>query len=148
MKLVMHAASGTLALLLICTFWLSTALSEAFMSHAQIATVKTAILYGMALLIPCMITAGVTGAQLGKSWKLPVVAAKSKRMRIIAMNGVLVLLPSAVFLAMRAQAGQFDTLFYGVQLIEIIAGAVNITLLGRNLKDGLSLRKRRVKRAA
>ena len=42
-------------------------------------------------------------------------------------------------LAGKAQAGQFDTSFYIVQVIELIAGAVNITLLGLNMRDGLRL---------
>lgn len=147
MKIAIHAAAGTLALATISTFWVSTLISELFASHAAIATVKTAILYGMALLIPAMATAGATGASLGKGWKLPQVAAKSRRMKFIATNGLLILLPSAVFLALRAQAGQFDTAFYAVQALELIAGATNITLLSLNLRDGLALGRRRKARA-
>lgn len=143
MKLIIHATAGTLALATISTFWTATALSELFGSHATIATVKTAILYGMVILIPAMATAGATGASLGKGWKLPQVAAKSRRMKVIAANGLLVLLPSAVFLAFRAQAGIFDTSFVLVQVLELLAGAINITLLSLNLRDGLRLRERR-----
>ena len=67
-------------------------------------------------------------------------------MKIIAANGILILLPSAIFLAMRAQASQFDTIFYAIQGLELIAGATNITLLSQNMKDGMALRARRVKR--
>ncbi|MCE8546878.1 hypothetical protein KBY25_13690 [Ruegeria pomeroyi] len=143
MKLKLHALSGGIALLTIACFWTSTALVELLGTHAQIARVKTAILYGMALLIPAMATAGATGAALGKGWRLPEVAAKSRRMKLIAANGLLVLLPSAVFLALRANAGQFDTLFYAVQALELLAGATNITLLTLNLRAGLALRRRR-----
>ncbi|MGR3758603.1 hypothetical protein ACUXV3_00500 [Roseobacteraceae bacterium NS-SX3] len=141
-----HAAAGGLALATISAFWLSTALSELFASHETIAMVKTAILYGMALLIPAMATAGASGASLGKGWKLPQVAAKARRMKIIAANGLLLLLPSAVFLALKAQAGQFDGWFYAVQFIELAAGAANITLLARNMRDGLALARRRAGR--
>ena len=58
---------------------------------------------------------------------------------MIAANGVVVLIPAALYLASKAQAGQFDTSFYIVQVIELIAGAVNITLLGLNMRDGLRL---------
>ena len=68
-------------------------------------------------------------------------------MKLIAANGLLILLPSAVFLAMRAQAGLFDTAFYTVQVLELAAGATNITLLGLNMRDGMQLRKRRLARA-
>ena len=146
MKLKIHALSGSIALLTISTFWISTVLSEVFASHATIATVKTGVLLGMIVLIPAMATAGATGAALGKGWKLPQVGRKSKRMQIIAANGLLILLPSAIFLALRARADQFDALFYSVQALELIAGATNITLLTRNMKDGLALRARKQSR--
>ena len=70
-------------------------------------------------------------------------ARKSRRMKIIAANGILILMPSAFFLALKAQAGAFDTVFYTVQAFEIIAGATNITLLSLNMRDGMALRRRR-----
>jgi hypothetical protein len=44
-------------------------------------------------------------------------------------NGVLVLIPSALFLASKAGAAEFDTGFYAVQALELAAGAVNIALV-------------------
>lgn len=143
MKRTLHIAAASLGLVLITTFWLSTALVELLGSPAQIAAVKTAILYAMALLIPAMAVAGATGASLGKGWRLPQVAAKQRRMKIIAANGLLVLLPSAIALALWAQAGRFGTAFYVVQGIEMIAGATNIALMSLNMRDGLRLAKRR-----
>lgn len=143
MKLKIHAIAGTIALLTIFTFWTSTIASELFGSYAQIITVKTVVLWGMLILIPAMITAGATGASLGKGWKLPVLARKSGRMKIIAANGILILMPSAFFLAFKAQAGAFDTAFYVVQAFEIVAGATNITLLSLNMRDGIALGRRR-----
>jgi hypothetical protein len=86
-----------------------------------------------------MALAGMSGFRLGKTWRGPVVAQKRKRMPMIAANGIVVLIPAALYLASKAQAGQFDTSFYIVQVIELIAGAVNITLLGLNMRDGLRL---------
>jgi len=63
-------------------------------------------------------------------------------MPIIAANGVLVLIPSALFLAWKAGAGAFDTAFYAVQAVELIAGAVNVTLLSLNMRDGLRMTRR------
>ena len=143
MKPVLHAIAGTIALLTILTFWTSTLLSEIFGTHAQITTVKTAVLYGMLLLIPAMVAAGASGSSLGKGWKLPAVARKAKRMKFIAANGALILLPSAFFLASKAQSGAFDAVFYSVQALEVIAGAINITLLSLNMRDGLALRRRK-----
>lgn len=143
MKLIIHATAGSIALLTISTFWTSTILSELFGTHAQIASVKTFVLYGMLLLIPAMIATGASGASLGKGWKLPVVARKSRRMKIIAANGILILIPSALYLASKAQAGAFDSPFYIVQAAELLAGATNVTLLSLNMRDGLALRRRK-----
>lgn len=138
----LHAAAGSLALTIIAGFWIATAISELFGTPEQVALAKTGILYGMALLIPNLAVAGATGARLGRGMKLPQVATKSARMKLIAANGLLVLLPSAVFLALRAQAGLFDTAFYSVQALELLAGATNITLLSLNLRDGLRISAR------
>ncbi len=61
-------------------------------------------------------------------------------MPLIAANGVLVLIPSALFLAYKARAGEFDMTFYAVQALELVAGAANITLLGLNIRDGLKMK--------
>lgn len=143
MKSKLHAAAGTLALVCIATFWISSISVELAGDPAAIARVKMMILWSMMILIPAMVTAGATGASLGRGWRLPQVSAKSRRMKFIAANGLIVLLPSAVFLALRAGSDRIDTVFYVVQLIELGAGAVNIVLLSLNLRDGLSLRSRR-----
>ena len=92
--------------------------------------------------------AGGTGFRLGKRRRGPLVDAKKKRMPFIAANGILILIPSALYLSVKAQAGAFDTSFYAVQAVELMAGAVNITLLGLNMRDGLRLSRRRADRAA
>ena len=63
-------------------------------------------------------------------------------MPLIAANGVLVLIPSALFLASEARAAEFDASFYVVQALELAAGATNITLLGLNMRDGLKMKGR------
>jgi hypothetical protein len=148
MKTWIHAAAGAIALLTVSAFWLSTAIVELLGDEAAITTVKNSVLAGMAVLIPTMIVAGASGFSLGKGWKSPVVARKRQRMRIIAANGLLVLVPSAYLLSNLADAGRFDTLFTIVQAIELAAGAVNITLLSLNMRDGLSLRRKPVRLAA
>jgi hypothetical protein len=42
-------------------------------------------------------------------------------------------------LSLRASAGSFDATFYAVQLLELAAGATNVTLLALNVRDGLRL---------
>jgi hypothetical protein len=142
MKTRIHAVSGALALLTILAFWTSTVASEVFGSPQRIATVKMAVIYGLAVLIPAMAAAGGSGFSLGAKWKSPVIARKKLRMKVIAATGILVLVPSAIFLAMKAGEGEFDTAFMVVQGIELIAGASNIVLLGLNMRDGLAMRRR------
>ena len=134
-----HPAAGVAALLTITTFWLSTALSELFGSTSAVIAVKTAIPWGFMLLIPALAAAGGSGFALAGSAGDGRIGAKRRRMPIIAANGVLVLVPSALFLAAKARVGEFDLSFDLVQALELVAGAANITLLGLNLRDGLKL---------
>ncbi|WP_202351832.1 hypothetical protein [Mesorhizobium sp. 113-1-2] len=148
MKTRIHAAAGAVALITVSAFWLSTATVELLGDTAAITMVKNSVLVGMAVLIPAMIIVGASGFSLGKGWKSPVVARKKWRMRIIAANGLLVLVPSAFLLSSFATAGRFDSLFTIVQAIELLAGATNIALLSLNMRDGLSLRRKPVRLAA
>jgi len=139
MKTRIHAIAGMIGLLTILVFWISTILSELFGSHETIATVKGLILYGMFILVPAMAIVGGSGAMLGKSRTDALISAKKKRMPFIAANGLLILLRMAFFLEARASAGTFDTVFYILQGIELIAGAVNICLMALNARDGVRL---------
>ncbi|MCI0468108.1 MAG: hypothetical protein L0Y57_14100 [Beijerinckiaceae bacterium] len=143
---IVHPVAGAIALLTILTFWLSTLFAELFGPEALVVSVKTAIPWGFLLLIPALMTAGGSGFVLSKGGRAGVIGAKFKRMPFIAANGLLVLIPSALFLASKASAGEFDTAFYAVQALELLAGATNITLLGLNMRDGLRL-KGRLRRA-
>jgi len=136
---IAHPLAGALALVMILTFWLSTALSELFASEAVVAMVKTSIPWGFLILVPALAIAGASGFGLGKTRRGDVVMRKQKRMPIIAANGILVLIPSALYLSSKAEAGAFDSGFYAVQMLELVAGAVNIILLARNMRDGLRL---------
>ncbi len=137
---IVHPVAGGVALLTIATFWLSTVISELSGSQALIASVKTTIPWGFLLLIPALAAAGGTGVLMSKGSRVGLVGTKFKRMPFIAGNGILLLLPSALFLASKASAGEFDTNFYLVQALELVAGGVNITLLGLNMRDGLKLK--------
>jgi hypothetical protein len=137
---IIHPIAGLLAILIIATFWLSTAIAELFGSQAVVASVKTVIPWGFLLLIPALAAAGGSGVALAKGRWTGLIGTKFKRMPIIAANGILVLIPSALYLAAKAQAGEFDTSFYAVQALELAAGAANITLLGLNMRDGLKMK--------
>lgn len=139
MKAKLHGFFGAVALLCIATFWVSTVVSEAFLDLASVTLVKNAILTGMWLLIPAMAATGGSGFSLARTRRGRIVEVKARRMKLVAANGVLVLLPSAFVLASWANAGRFDGAFYALQALELLAGAANITLLTLNLRDGLRL---------
>lgn len=143
MKTKLHAAAGTIAFLCVLSFWTSSVLVEVFGSPSAIAAVKQMIVYGLLILIPAMAIAGASGASLAAKRRGALVEAKKKRMPVIAGAGLLLLLPAAVFLNFKASHGEFDVGFYLVQGIELLAGALNLTLLGRNMRDGLKMTAKR-----
>jgi hypothetical protein len=117
-----HLIAGLLAPLCIATFFLSTILTELFGSHAAVAQLKSLIVSpGLWIMVPLMAAAGGSGMFLARSRKGRLVDAKKKRMPFIAANGLLVLVP------------------YAVQAIELVAGALNLALMGLNARDGLRM---------
>jgi len=133
-----------MALFLIFLFWTASVFSELLLSHEYIVVVKQSILYLMGLLIPSLIFTGISGTIKAKQVTSSVATLKKHRMPIIALNGLAVLLPSATYLFHKASLGQFDGYFYLIQSIELIAGMINMLLIARNIRDGLSLSGRRL----
>ena len=142
MTKTIHPLAGAVGLATIAVFWLSTVVAEAFGSPALVVAVKSAIPWGFLLLIPALAATGASGFSLAKGRRGGLMGVKARRMPFIAANGVLILIPSALFLAARAKAGAFDGAFYAVQAVELIAGATNIALIGLNFRDGLKLSRR------
>jgi hypothetical protein len=142
-----HVSASILALLTIAGFWTSTVITELFLGEASVVALKTTLPWGFLLLIPAMAVAGITGIKLARGRRGGVIGTKLARMKIIAANGVIVLLPSAFFLAFLAGRGEFGISFYLVQALELVAGAANLTLLGLNFRDGRKLNAGRRRRA-
>lgn len=140
MKQKIHLIAGILATLTITIFFTSTIIVELFGSHEAVAVLKSLIvLPGLFILVPAIAATGGTGFALSKTRKGRLVQTKQKRMPFIGANGVLVLLPCAIFLDLWASSGAFDTRFYIVQGIELVAGATNLTLMSMNIRDGLKM---------
>ncbi len=148
MSKAIHPVAGALALVMIMTFWISTVTSVVFGSTAAVVAVKTAIPWGFFVLIPALAAAGGSGMVLTKGRRGGLAEVKRNRMPIIAANGLLILIPGALYLAAKARAGEFDAAYDGVQAVELIAGAVNIWLLGLNMRDGLRMSGRLSRRIA
>jgi sorbitol-specific phosphotransferase system component IIC len=142
-KSIIHACLGLLAILLISIFWISTFISEVFLNQESIIFIKKLIVnYGLIPLILIMILTGATGNFLSKK-NHPLLETKKKRMPYIALNGIFIMVPSALFLNFKASNDEFDLLFYSIQVFELLVGIVQLTLLFKNFLDGLSLTKQK-----
>lgn len=140
MNPVIHAIASTTAMLTIAIFWTSSLISELFLDQAAVVAVKHAIaVYGLPVLVGAMAITGGSGFMLGKRSKGRLVEQKKVRMRILVINGLLVMLPSALFLHSKAALAEFDTLFYVVQFVELFAGLAQLNLMSINFRDGLKL---------
>lgn len=141
---VAHGLAGTAAFVTILVFWTATAWSELFADLATVTAVKQAIAWGLLLLVPALGVTGLTGVRLAGGGAAPAILTKMRRMPFIAANGVLVLVPCAVTLAVLSGRGDFGPTFQAVQALELVAGLVNLALIGLNIRDGLALAGRRV----
>ncbi|MBZ0123048.1 MAG: hypothetical protein K8F31_04110 [Roseovarius sp.] len=146
MKRTLHAGAGIVAFATIAVFWTSTVWAELFGSTGTIHAVKRMILTGLLVLIPAIAIAGGSGMSMGRRRKDAPARAKMRRMPLIAANGIVVLVPAAFFLEARAAAGTFDAPFLAVQALELLAGAVNLVLMGLNIRDGRAMARSRVTR--
>ncbi|WP_297117830.1 hypothetical protein [Thalassospira sp.] len=135
----LHRVAGMAALGFIASFWLATVIVELRGNMGEITLVKTAIAWGLIGLIPVLMATGGSGFALSGGTPSGILKTKLRRMQVIAANGILVLAPSAITLAILAQQGRFDGLFVGVQILELLAGLINIWLIGLNIRDGLAL---------
>ena len=137
---VIHMLAGIVAPLCVATFLCSTVLVGLFGSEAALAQVKSLIVApGLLILIPALMCAGGSGMFLSRKRKGRLVTAKKSRMPIIAANGLLVLVPCALLLDHWAALEFVGPEFLMVQALELIAGSINLTLMTRNVIDGLRL---------
>jgi hypothetical protein len=125
--------------LAILTFWTSTVLSELSGSAQAVSAVKQAIPWGFLILVPALIVAGGSGFRMAGASQDSRILGKKRRMPFIAANGLLILIPCALCLAALASRGEFGNMFYAVQALELVAGAVNLTLMSLNIRDGVRL---------
>jgi len=134
-----HPIAGGLALLTMLVFWTSTVVVELVGSHDDIVTVKRSIVWGLLVLVPALAATGGTGFALGGRSADPRILAKKHRMQVVAPIGILVLVPCVLYLGLTTSPGDLGMYFYLVQGVELVAGAVNITLMSLNVRDGLRL---------
>jgi hypothetical protein len=139
-----HPLAGMLATLCIAAFFVATVLVEMLGDAQAVARLKSLIVMpGLLVLVPAVAAAGGSGFFLARSRQGRLVDAKKRRMPLIGANGILLLVPCAIVLDRWAAAGRFDTAFYAVQAVELVAGAANLWLMGLNVRDGLRMSGRR-----
>ncbi|MFD0714676.1 hypothetical protein [Paenibacillus sp. GCM10027626] len=145
MKKRAHKTSALLAFILILSFQISTVVFEALGDHDIIATVKRLILYGFFVLIPLLLIAEISGRSLAGGAEHPLILKKKQRMRLIGINAIIILIPSAVVLYLWSNAGYWGNWFVTVQVLEIMSGITIVSLMGLNIRDGIKLRTLRSK---
>lgn len=139
MKSRIHAVAGVLAIILVTTFMAATIVVEIVGDPGAVLAVKTLILYALLALVPSIMIAGGSGRSLASGRTAPVFRRKKRRTAAVAMIGLFVLVPSAFVLRDLAAVGDFGTTFVAIQAAELLGGAVNLTLLALNARDGRKL---------
>lgn len=139
MLLISHRIFALLAFTTILTFWCSTVVVELFFSYEEVNIVKRLILFpGLFILVPALILTGISGNILAKgSAKKELIKKKKKRMPIIAIFGIFILIPCAIYLEHLSSIALYDVRYYVVQGLELLIGAVNIFLMGKNITDSI-----------
>jgi hypothetical protein len=135
----LHVPAALTAFALILVFWTSTIAVEILGSTAAVAWVKSAIAWGLLILVPAIAITGISGFRMAQGSQNRDVLNKKRRMPLIGANGVFILAPAAITLAILAARGDFGPMFVTVQTFELIAGAINLTLMALNIRDGRRL---------
>nr|WP_321413718.1 hypothetical protein [uncultured Allomuricauda sp.] len=133
-----HIVATAIAVLTIASFFSFSLIAEIMGNPEFIKQIKTGILYCLPVLLFAMPLLGITGKKLAGKSKSPIVTTKMKRMKFIAFNGV-ILISLAIYLYFRANDNNIDRTFLYVQIIELLFGAINLTLLGLNIQSGMKL---------
>lgn len=140
MKYKLHLLAAILSTVCIATFFTSSIVVELFGTKESVSTIKSFIVTpGLFILVPAMALVGGTGFIASKNINGQLVTNKKKRMPFIVVNGLFILTPCAILLSLWSSTGTFDSRFYIVQGVELLAGAINLVLMGLNTRDGLRM---------
>jgi hypothetical protein len=138
-----HVAAAGGAIAVITTFLISSGVTELTGSAGDIRVLRHAILLGLPLLIACLATAGLTGRRLAGGAGSAVVRRKLRRLQAAAAIGLLVLVPCALILNHLAAALTTSRAFTALEVTEFLFGAVNLSLLTLNFRDGRRMTRHR-----
>lgn len=136
--LLAHIIATAIASLTIASFFISSLLAELFGSVDVIKTVKTAILYSLPIMLVAMPVLGISGQKLADGRKSPLVTRKTKRLKWVFINGMLLII-LAIILYSLAMNNYFGRVFLSFQIIELSLGFINFILIALNIRTGLKL---------
>ncbi|WP_237608950.1 hypothetical protein [Aequorivita xiaoshiensis] len=137
-----HIMATVIAGFTISCFFSFSLIAEILGEDLFIKQVKTGILYCLPILVITMPMLAISGKKLAESSKSLIVAKKMKRMKFIALNGVVLIL-LAIYLYYHAIYKTIDSAFLYVQIVELLIGAVNLRLIVLNINSGLKLSGRK-----
>lgn len=130
-----HVTASIVAMVLVASFWASSALTLAFAPSAH-ATARRAILYTIPLLIACIATAAVTGRRLAGKRRGRLLGLKRILAGGLVANGLLVLVPCAWWFRDGTTPGPLAA-------TEDLAGTLQLLLLVALALTGRRIRTRR-----
>lgn len=139
---IIHGIVANVVILIVIVFWGSTVISELLLDQQAIKMVKQSIVYyGLPFMVVAMMITGMTGFLLGKESNYLPILNKKKRMPFIIFNGLFVMVPLAIYLNYKAANNVFDTWFFVVQVVELLMGIIQLSLLSKNFMEGIKLTK-------
>ncbi len=140
---IAHKVAGYTVLLVLTCFWLALVISDFFLDHTALALVRKGIVVALAVLVPAIIIAEISGGKLGEGHSGdPTLIKKKKRLaKMMAINGAVIMVPAAFFLYYKSANGEFDNAFMIVQAIELLVGSFQYYAVFTNVMSGRRLSK-------
>lgn len=133
-----HIIASACAMLTIGTFFILSFKAELAGDWNDIKSVKQGILFALPILIIAMPAIAISGNMLAGDSGNPNVMEKKRRMKIITMNGI-ILICLAIFLYYQSHFRSFNNTFLFAQIAELVFGLGNLILIGLNARTGLKL---------
>lgn len=138
-----HLTAAIGALTLIATFLVSSAVTELIGNRGDVHDVRQWIVFGLPLLVGCLAAVALTGRRLARKSKAAVIRRKQRRMQAVAAAGIAILVPCALILAELTATTSAGSVVTALEITELLAGALNLTLLVLNFRDGRGLSRPR-----
>ncbi len=140
----LHIMATAIAVVTIASFFSFSLVAEILGDEVLIKQVKTAIVFCLPIMIVTMPILGLSGKKLAGSSNGPLIVTKMNRMKLIAANGIILIL-LAIYLYYHAVFKTINNTFLYVQIIELCMGAFNLILIAANIKSGMKLSSRKRK---